>query len=183
MAANTNTSLKGTYRHSTTVICAEVLDQDPNPSFTLSPTFLATGPGERTNISVNGLTTYDGIGGATELNEGILIFPSPFGVDSPTIITATETCTWAYTVNPDGSFIRNNGSCTGIDTNHPAGNGVTYTLSGIVNNGQIGATGSVLITSQQVVPVIESLVVSQGGAPIYSAKRICGYAGTAVRVK
>jgi len=182
MAANTNTSLKGTYRHSTITTCAEI--EATGTGFTPAPTFFATGPGERTIINSTGLITYDGIGGATETTEGILFFSGPFASGSPTIITTTENCTWTYTVNPDGSFSRTNGSCTGIDTNHPAGNtpSPTYTLIGSTINGQIGATGSVLIMNQ-VAPVEDTLVVSLGGTPFYSAKRICGYQGTAVRVK
>jgi len=176
MAASTNVSLKGTYRHNTIISCAQA------PGFTPPPEFLPIEGGNSNNIYWTGLLTYDGKGNATATEgHGILILPGPYlqdGTTIPAVITfGEETCTWPYTVNRDGSFNHQEGVCTGLTTGGPPGvHGTTYSLTGAMFAGQVAVGGQVLIFNK-VEPVQQTL----GNG--FSVQRICGYIGTAVRVR
>jgi hypothetical protein len=161
-----NALLRGTYRFSVNIFCAEVQAGFIGPPGL--PPLTANGEGHTRQIFITGVNTYDGNGHVMTIEEGTLFFPGPYFQGGPTALTFKERCRWSYTVNPDGSFTQE-GSCTGVSE--------PYTLSGIKVRGQIGARGSVLIFHNE--PVVQTLEVP----PSFSTKRLCGSSGTAVRIR
>jgi hypothetical protein len=175
MAANSNHALKGTYRISINKSCADVqagftglTDPPPNP---LNLFIQANGVGSTPNLYFTGVQTYDSNGNVTTTERGMLISPGPYYQGTFAAAVFEETCSWTYTVHPDGSFTQLLNSCTANDG--------SYTVTGAKTVGQIDGGGSVLNLSAAIPPVVETIVFTAGG----SSKRVCGEVGTAVRFK
>jgi hypothetical protein len=143
--------------------------------FTDPPGFQAMGQGYTPNLYITGVYMYDGKGHVTAQEHGILIIPGPYFQGSGTVITFEENCDLTYVMNGGRSFTQE-GSCTSTDG--------LVKVTGVKVVGQIGAGGSVLILSQFLPPVVETLeFFDTTGTLVGSTKRICGGVGTAVRIQ
>jgi len=169
VSGNPNALLKGTYQISINKSCADV-----PLGFTDPPGRLANGNGYTPNLYFTGVNIYDGNGHVTTTESGMLISPGPYIQGSGTVVAFEENCSWTYAVNRDGSFTQE-GSCTATDG--------AYTVTGVKVVGQIGGGGSVLNLSQRIPPVVETLEFFSNGILVGSTKRLCGSAGTAVRIR
>lgn len=166
----TNASLIGKYRNMASGSCATA----GALGFTPFPSLQALEAGATGHFGFTGVITYDGAGLATETIRGIGLSDGPYGSGSFPVLTFEETCNWTYTVNLNGSF-RRSGTCHGTTTGGQFA-GSSYTLSGIRWTGQIGAAGSVLITTSTSAPVVQTLTNG------FTLKRICALQGTEVRL-
>ena len=171
-----NASLKGKFRITIEKSCADVPDGfsvSGPPDF---PFWQAMGIGNTRQLYFTGVQTYDGNGHVTTTERGTLIFPGPYIQGSGTVTAFEETGSWTYTVKRDGSFTQEGASFTATDGSY------RYTGAKVV--GQISADGSVLILSEAIPPVVETLTfLDSNGNPAGGSKRLCGAMGTAVRIR
>ena len=173
--------LKGTYRYTMVVTCSS------SSEFTALPDLRPIGGGNAATSHATGLITYDGRGQAAVDERGIAIFPGPYPNDSTPehttigpIVYDTKHCDWTYTVNRDQTFTQG-GDCRGFDRTGPVLFGIPDEQVDITNTrleGQIGTGGLILIWNG-VAPTIEPLSTNTG----FTTKRVCGYSGTAVRIR
>lgn len=141
-----NASLKGKFRFSLNKSCTD------------------TATGALVHIYFIGVTTYDGNGGATTTDRGMILFPL-----SNSFLTFEEKGDSTYEVKRNGSFIEE-GTFTGTDGT---------VVTGVKTVGQIDAEGSVLTYGAAIPPVLETLSNSAGPFSF----RFCGQSGTAVRIR
>ena len=183
--SNPNSFLQGTYRYTMVVTCSS------SSEFTALPDLRPIGGGNAATSHATGLITYDGRGNADVDERGILISPGPYPNDSAPehttagpIVYDTKHCDWTYKVRGNGKFTQG-GDCRGFDRTGPLQFGIPGEQVDITNTrleGQIGSNGLVLIWNG-VAPTIETVSVTQNGVVVLTAKQVCGYSGTAVRIQ
>ena len=177
---NPNALLKGTYRYTMTASCSS------SAAFTALPDLQPVGGGGASTTHTNGVLTYDGLGNGTVNQRGIVINPGPYSFGEPVtvrpIVWERQQCNWRYRVNGDRTFTQGDGDCVGVDKYGPEEFGIPgeqVTITNMRWEGQIGAGGQTLIFNQQVEPAIETLTTNTG----FTTQRVCGYTGTAVRIR
>ena len=176
-----NALLKGTYRYTMTASCSS------STAFTPLPDLQPIGRGDSSTAHTNGVLTYDGLGNVTVNQRGIAINPGPYSlgevpVTVGPVVWDRQQCNWKYRVNGDRTFTQGDGDCLGFDKYGPVEFGIPgeqVTITNMRWEGQIGAGGQTLIFNQQVEPAIETLTTSTG----FTTQRVCGYTGTAVRIR
>lgn len=169
---NLNHHLRGDYRASLIATC--VVD-----SIGFGDNLQRLGVGTSFDITISGILHYNGDGTGSFANHRIRILdggPAPLP-----LFEADGNCTLTYTVNADGTFTQQ-ANCTSTILKGVASPPQTLTENGVRLDGTIAAGfGRRILLLSNANPVQDTVSIT--GAPTITQKRICGYSGTAVRVR
>ena len=141
-----------------------------------------TYPGAQLNhvySSITGHVNFDGNGNAVSTIRSMSAGHSPLTIPPFATSTASLTCKFEYTVNPDDrSYRTQNGECEGfVDSEDPD---LPILITGGVTEGFIGHGGQTLI-SASVEPTQQAM--SFGSPYFHAANRLCSGTGTSIRAR